>query len=121
METIVRNRVILRGHAGADAKVKTFDNNRKIATLNIATNESYNNRAGDRVEETSWHRIIAFGKLADLAEQHVSKGKEISIEGKLSSRSYEDASGNRRYVTEVIANEITVHSKKEETETKADS
>ncbi|OYQ43331.1 single-stranded DNA-binding protein [Flavobacterium aurantiibacter] len=120
METIIRNRVILRGHAGSDAKVKTFDSNRKIATISIATNESYTNRAGDKVEETSWHRVIAFGKLADLAEQHVLKGKEIGIEGKLSSRSYEDAAGNRRYVTEIIANEITVHSKKEE-EAKAEN
>jgi single-strand DNA-binding protein len=101
----MKNRVQLIGHVGQDPEIKNLENG-KLANLSIATNENYTNSKGERVEETEWHRISAWGKTADVVEKYVSKGKEIAIEGKLSHRSYEDKDGIKRYVTEIVAYEI---------------
>ena len=100
------NKVQLIGRLGNDAEVQTFDNNVKRAVLNIATNEYYKNDKGERVESTTWHKVAAWRNLADIAEKFGKKGKEIAIEGKLLNRSYTDKDGNKRYITEVVANEI---------------
>jgi single-strand DNA-binding protein len=102
----LRNKVQLIGHVGNDPEIKTFDGGKKLAKLNVATNESYKNDKGEKVEETQWHSLIAWGKTADIIEKYVVKGKEIAIEGKLTHRSYEDKNGEKRYVTEVVIDEL---------------
>lgn len=106
------NRVQLIGNVGNDPEVKTFDGGKKVANLTIATNESYRNDKGEKVEQTEWHRIVAWGKTAEIVEKYVSKGKEIAIEGKLTHRSYDDKNGEKRYITEVMVNEITLFGNK---------
>ncbi len=102
----LRNKVQLIGHVGNDPEIKTFDGGKKLAKLNVATNESYKNEKGEKVEETQWHSLVAWGKTADIIEKYVVKGKEIAIEGKLTHRSYEDKTGEKRYVTEVVIDEL---------------
>ena len=102
----LRNKVQLIGHVGNDPEIKTFDGGKKLAKLNVATNESYKNDKGEKVEETQWHNLIAWGKTADTIEKYVVKGKEIAIEGKLTHKSYEDKNGEKRYVTEVVIDEL---------------
>ncbi len=102
----LKNKVQLIGHVGNDPEIKSFDGGKKLAKLSIATNESYKNEKGEKVEETQWHNLIAWGKTADIIEKYVIKGKEIAIEGKLTHKSYEDKSGEKRYVTEVVIDEL---------------
>ncbi|NBW27341.1 MAG: single-stranded DNA-binding protein [Flavobacteriaceae bacterium] len=102
----LRNKVQLIGHVGNDPEIKTFDGGKKLAKLNVATNESYKNDKGEKVEETQWHSLIAWGKTADIIEKYVVKGEEIAIEGKLTHRSYEDKNGEKRYVSEVVIDEL---------------
>ena len=87
-------------------EIKTFDGGKKLANFTLATNESYRNDKGEKVEETQWHRLVAWGKTADIIEKYVTKGKEIAVEGKLSHRSYDDKNGEKRYITEVVVTEI---------------
>ena len=102
----LKNKVQLIGHVGNDPEIKTFDGGKKLAKLTIATNESYKNEKGEKVEETQWHNLVAWGKTAEIIEKYVVKGKEIAIEGKLTHRSYEDKNGEKRYVTEVVIDEV---------------
>ena len=102
----MKNRVELIGHVGNEPEIKTFDGGKKLANLTIATNDTYRNDKGDKVEQTEWHKVTAWGKTADIIEKYVTKGKEVAIEGKLTHRSYEDKNGEKRYITEVIVNEI---------------
>lgn len=101
----MKNRVQLIGHVGNDPEVKTFEGG-KVANFTIATNDSYTNKKGEKVEQTEWHRLVAWDKNAEIIEKFVTKGKEIAIEGKLTSRSYDDKEGNKRYITEVVVNDI---------------
>lgn len=96
----------LIGHVGQEPEIKNLEGGKKLASITLATNEYYNNQKGERVEQTEWHRITAWGKTAEIIEKYVTKGKELAIEGKLSHRSYDDKDGNKKYVTEIIANEI---------------
>lgn len=102
----LRNKVQLIGHVGQDPEIKTLEGDRKVAKLTIATNEIYKNEKGEKVEETQWHRVSAWGKTADIIEKFVTKGKEIAVEGKLTHRSYEDKNGEKKYYTEVVVNEL---------------
>ena len=102
----MKNLVQLIGHVGQEPEIKNLEGGKKLANISIATNEVYYKDNGDKVEQTQWHRVTAWGKTADIIERFVTKGKEIGIEGKLTHRSYDDKDGNKRYVTEVIANEI---------------
>ena len=102
----MKNRVQLIGHVGNEPEIKTFDGGKKLANLTIATNDTYRNDKGDKVEQTEWHKVTAWGKTADIIEKYVTKGKEVAIEGKLTHRSYEDKNVEKRYITEVIVNEI---------------
>ena len=77
-----------------------------MARFSMATNESYRNAQGERVTDTQWHNLIAWGKLADIAERFLIKGKEVAVEGKMINRSYNDKEGNKRYVTEIQVNEL---------------
>ncbi len=102
----LRNKVQLIGNLGNDPEIITLDSGKKLAKFSIATNETYKNAQGEKVTDTQWHNLIAWNKTADIIEQYVTKGKEIAIEGKLTSRSYEDKEGVKRYVTEVVVNEL---------------
>ena len=102
----LRNRVQLIGRVGNDPEVKTFEGGKKVANINIATSDSYKNEKGERVEQTEWHRVVAWGKTAEIIEQFVSKGKEIAVDGKLTHRSYDDKDGTKRFITEVLVSEI---------------
>lgn len=95
------NRVQLIGNLGTNPEVKTMDAGTKMARFRMATNESYRNNKGEKITETQWHTVIAWGKIAEIAEKYLVKGKEVIIEGKLVNRSYNDKDGNRKYVTEV--------------------
>jgi single-strand DNA-binding protein len=102
----MRNKVQLIGHVGQDPEIKSFDGGKKVANITIATNDYYINDKGDKIEQTEWHRVAAWGKVADIIEKYVTKGKEVAIEGKLTHRSYDDKDGAKRYITEVVANDI---------------
>ncbi|WP_026703877.1 single-stranded DNA-binding protein [Flavobacterium soli] len=102
----LRNRVQLIGNVGNDPEIKTFEGGKKVANLTVATNESYKNDKGEKVEQTEWHRVVAWGKTAEIIERFVTKGKEVAIEGKLTHRSYDDKNGEKRYITEVVVNDI---------------
>ncbi len=107
----LRNKVQLIGHVGNDPEIKTFGENKKVANLTLATNEVYKNDKGEKVEETQWHRITAWGKTAEVIEKYVTKGKEIALEGKITYRTYDDKNGEKRYTTEIVANEILLFGK----------
>ncbi len=102
----LRNKVQLIGNLGNDPEIITLDSGKKLAKFNIATNESYKNTQGEKVTDTQWHNVVAWGKTAEIIESYVTKGKEVAVEGKLTSRSYEDKEGQKRYITEVVCNEI---------------
>jgi single-strand DNA-binding protein len=102
----LRNKVQLIGHVGQEPEIKTFEGGKKLANLTLATNESYTNAKGEKVEQTEWHRLTAWGKTADLIDSYVTKGKEIAIEGKLTHRSYDDKDGVKRFITEVVISEL---------------
>jgi single-strand DNA-binding protein len=109
----LRNSVQLIGNLGMDPEVKTFDNGKTLAKFSIATNESYTNQKGDKVQETQWHNVIAWGKTAEIAQKYFSKGQEVVLEGKLTTRSWDDKEGNKRYTTEIVANEVMMLGKKQ--------
>ena len=102
----LRNKVQLIGNLGNDPEIITMDSGKKLAKFSIATNETYKNAQGERVTDTQWHNVIAWGKTADIIESYVTKGKEVAIEGKLTNRSWEDKEGVKRYTTEVVCNEL---------------
>ena len=102
----MKNRVQLIGHVGQEPEIKTFGEGKKVANITLATNDYYINAKGEKVEDTQWHKVKAWGKVADINEKYVVKGKEIAIEGKLIYSDYQDKEGNKRYVTEVVANDI---------------
>ena len=102
----LRNKVQLIGNLGNDPEIITMDSGKKLAKFSIATNETYKNQQGERVTDTQWHNVIAWGKTAEIIEEYVTKGKEVAVEGKLSHRSYDDKEGNKRYTTEVVCTEL---------------
>lgn len=102
----MRNKVQLIGYVGQVPEVKTLDGGKKLANITIATNDYYINDKGEKVEQTEWHRLTGWGKVAEIIEKYVTKGKEVAIDGKLTHRSYEDKEGNKRYITEVVINDL---------------
>ena len=102
----MKNKVQLIGNVGNDPEIKNLEGGKKLVHLTIATNDSYKNEKGEKVEQTEWHRVVAWGKTAEIIEKYVTKGKEIAIEGKLTHRSYDDKNGEKRYITEVVVNEL---------------
>jgi len=102
----LRNKVQLIGNLGNDPEIVTLESGKKLAKFSIATNESYKNNKGERVTDTQWHNVVAWGKTAEIIESFVTKGKEVAIEGKLTIRSWEDKEGQKRYTTEVVCNEL---------------
>jgi single-strand DNA-binding protein len=107
----LRNKVQLIGRLGQNPEVKTLENGNKLARFSLATNESYKNKKGEKVETTQWHHVIAWGNTATIIEKYVTKGQEIAIEGKLNNKSYDDKNGTTHYITEIIASEVQMLSK----------
>lgn len=102
----LKNSVRLVGNLGMDPEVKTFDSNKKLARVSIATNETYKNNKGEKVTETQWHNLVIWGTQAQLAGDLLKKGDEVAIEGRLANSNYTDKDGNKRYVSEVVVNEF---------------
>jgi len=102
----LRNKVQLIGNLGNNPEIKVLDGGKKLAKLTIATNESYTNSKGEKVKDTQWHNLIAWGKTADIIERYLNKGNEVAVEGKLVTRNYTDKEGIKRYVTEIQISEL---------------
>ena len=102
----LKNKVKLIGNLGNTPEVKTTENGKKLVRFSIATNETYRNSKGEKVMETQWHNVIAWGKVAEIAEKYLVKGSEVAIEGKLMNNNYTDKDGNKKYNTEVQVHEL---------------
>ena len=102
----LRNRVQLIGNLGNDPEIMNLDGGKKLARFSVATNETYKNAAGEKITDTQWHNVVAWGKTAEIVENYLTKGKEIALEGKLVNRSYETKEGEKKYTTEINCNEI---------------
>lgn len=102
----LKNKVQLIGNMGAKAEVRTTEKGKKVARFSMATSEVYRNAGGEKVTETQWHQLVAWGKVAEIVEKYTDKGSELAIEGKLIHRSYEDKEGVKKYITEVQVNEL---------------
>ena len=109
----LRNKVQLIGNLGNDPEMFEFDGGKKKVKLSVATNEVYFNKEGEKVTDTQWHNVIAWGKIAERASKFLVKGQEIALEGKLVNRSYDDKDGNKKYITEVVVNDFLMLGKKE--------
>ena len=103
----LRNSVHLIGNLGTDPKV-IETNGKKLAKFSLATSDTYRNQNGEKVTETQWHNLIVWGKLADVAGKYLKKGKQIAVEGKLTSREYEDKEGNRKFFTEIVVSDMVM-------------
>lgn len=102
----LRNKVQLIGNLGNNPEIITLDGGKKIAKFSLATNEVYKNTQGEQVTSTQWINIVAWNKTADIVEKYLKKGSHIAVDGKLTTRSWDDKEGNKRYITEVICNEL---------------
>lgn len=100
------NKVIILGRLGADPEVKNVSANQTVARLSVATSENWTDREGQKQERTEWHRVVVWGKLAELCGKYLTKGRQVYIEGRLQTRSWEDPQGQKRYTTEVVANTV---------------
>lgn len=100
------NNVQLIGNLGADPEVKNLESGKTVARISLATNETYKNQKGEKVTDTTWHTLVAWGKTAEIAEKYLKKGSEVAIQGKLSNRSYENDKGEKKYISEVVINDI---------------
>jgi single-strand DNA-binding protein len=108
----LRNKVQLIGHLGQMPEIKTIGTGKKVANISLATNENYKNAKGEKITETQWHNIVAWGKLAEIAEKYLVKGTEVAVEGKLINRDYTDKKGVKRHITEILASELLILTKK---------
>ncbi|MBE7652097.1 single-stranded DNA-binding protein [Tenacibaculum finnmarkense] len=102
----LKNKVQLVGNLGNDPEIITLESGKKLAKFSLATNETYKNSAGEKVTDTQWHNLIAWGKITELIEKYLKKGKEVMVEGKLTYRFYETSEGEKRYVTEITVTEF---------------
>ena len=102
----LKNKVQLIGNLGNNPEIRTLESGKKMARFSMATSETYRSAKGEKITETQWHNVVAWGKVADIAEQFLVKGSEVAVEGKLINRNYTDKDGNKRYVTEVQVNEV---------------
>ncbi|MFK7049696.1 MULTISPECIES: single-stranded DNA-binding protein [Flavobacterium] len=107
----LRNKVQLIGHVGQEPEIKILEGGRKLAKLTLATNEVYYNENKEKVTDTQWHHITAWGKTAEIIENFVNKGKEIMVEGKLTYKNWEDKNGEKRNSTEIVINELLLMNK----------
>lgn len=107
----MRNSVRLIGNIGNEPEIKKLDGEKKLAKFSLATNETYKNDKGEKITETQWHNLIAWGATAGIIEKYTKKGQEIAVEGKLTSKSYTDKEGIKRYVTEIVVSDVLLLAK----------
>lgn len=101
------NKVIIVGNLGADPDAKSMPSGNMVANFSVATSESWNDKdTGERQEKTEWHRVVFFGRLAEIADQYLKKGSQVYIEGKLQTRKWEDREGNERWTTEIVGSQL---------------
>jgi single-strand DNA-binding protein len=100
------NKVILVGNLGKDPELRYTPAGAAVATFSLATSERYKDKSGEWVDKTEWHNIVAWRNLAEICGKYLHKGKQIYIEGKIQTRSYEDRDGNKRYITEIVADQM---------------
>lgn len=110
--TTLKNNVQLIGRLGNDPELRSFESGKKMATFSMATNETYFNNKGEKVTDTQWHNIVAWGKKADIIEEYLKKGSEIAMHGKLVNRKY-DKDGETRYITEISLSELLMMDRKD--------
>ena len=110
------NKVILVGNLGKDPEIRHLENGTSVANFSIATSESYKDKEGNRIEQTEWHNVVVWRKLADIAENYLKKGSQIYLEGKLRTRSWDDQQGIKKYTTEVVADSFTMLGKREDSQ-----
>jgi len=103
------NKVQLTGNLGNDPEIKTFDGGNKLARFSMATTEEFTTRSGERAKNTQWHYVTAWGKLAEKIENELKKGSNVSVEGRINTRNYTDKDGQKRYITEIVANEVLLN------------
>ncbi|MFL5747641.1 MAG: single-stranded DNA-binding protein [Niastella sp.] len=104
----IKNKVQLIGNLGQEPNIRTTETGKKVARFSIATNDIYRNSRGERIRETLWHTVIAWGKLAEIAEKYLTKGREVAVAGKLVHREYTDKNGIKRFITEIVLNELVM-------------
>ena len=109
----LRNNVQLIGNLGMNPEVKTLESGSTVAKFSIATSDRCKNNKGEQVEDTTWHNVVAWGKTAEIAEKYLKKGSQVAVDGKLTNRSYEAKDKTKRYVTEILINEILLLGAKE--------
>jgi single-strand DNA-binding protein len=107
------NKVILVGNLGKDPEVRYLEGGTAVANFPLATSETYKDKTGNKVESTEWHNIVMWRALAEIAEKYLKKGMQVYIEGKLRTRSWQDKEGNKRYTTEILAENMTMLGRKE--------
>jgi single-strand DNA-binding protein len=100
------NKVILIGHLGADPEVKYLPSGQAVCELRLATSESWTGKDGNKAERTEWHRVVTWGKQAELCGQYLQKGRQVFVEGRLQTRSWDDKDGNKKYTTEIVASQV---------------
>lgn len=110
------NKVILVGNVGKDPETRYLDEGTAMTKFPLATSENYRNREGQRVENTEWHNIVLWRGLAQVAEKYVKKGTQLYIEGRIKTRSYEDSDGNRKYITEIVGDQMQMLGKRQDDE-----
>lgn len=104
----LKNKVQLIGNLGNTPEIKMLETGKKMARFSVATNEIYRNANGEKITDTQWHNLVVWGKMADIAEKYLAKGREVLIEGKIVNRSYNDKEGQKKYVTEIQVNELVL-------------
>ena len=107
----MKNSVQLVGNVGQDPEIRNLEGGKKVANLSIATNESYKNEKGEKVDQTEWHRVVAWGASADIIEKYVVKGNQIGVVGKLTYKTYNDKEGVTRKITEILVSEVLLMNK----------
>lgn len=106
MSNSLRNRVSLIGNLGQDPQIRDLENGRKVVNFTIATNQGFRNAEGQKVQETTWHNIVAWNGLAETAAKYLRKGREVALEGRIAYRTYEDKQGVTKYITEIVLSDI---------------
>ncbi len=105
------NKVQLTGNLGSNPEIKIFDNGNKVARFSMATKEEYKTKTGEKAEDTQWHYVSAWGKMAEQIEAELKKGSFVSVEGRLTTRNYVGKDGQKKYITEIVASEVNLKQK----------
>lgn len=102
------NKVILIGRLGKDPEIRYTGSGRAVTNFTLATNENWTDQSGEKQERTEWHRIVTWGKLAEICAKLLSKGKQVYVEGRIQTRAWDDRDGNKRYTTEIVAGQMQI-------------